>query len=95
MYAIYMVTFTINIPQMCAYIPYMDPMGYERLVLNPAIIRAIIVDKKSPYPSFSERNLLRSPISALAKPEGIQSLTKSWNAGLGKAGLHLAIFHGI
>ena len=25
---IYMVTFTINIPQMLAYIPYMDPMGY-------------------------------------------------------------------
>ena len=30
MYAIYgyMVTFTINIPPMLAYIPYMDPMGY-------------------------------------------------------------------
>ena len=27
MYAIYMVTFTINIPQMLAHIPYMDPMG--------------------------------------------------------------------
>ena len=25
---IYMVTFTINIPPMLAYIPYMDPMGY-------------------------------------------------------------------
>ena len=24
-----MVTFTINIPQMLAYIPYMDPMGYK------------------------------------------------------------------
>jgi hypothetical protein len=24
----YMVTFTINIPQMLAYIPYMDPMGH-------------------------------------------------------------------
>ena len=24
---LYMVTFTINIPQMFAYIPYMDPMG--------------------------------------------------------------------
>ena len=23
----YMVTFTINIPQMLAYIPYMDPVG--------------------------------------------------------------------
>ena len=26
---IYMVTFTMNIPQMLAYIPYMDPMGYD------------------------------------------------------------------
>jgi hypothetical protein len=26
---LYMVTFTINIPQMLAYIPYMDPMGYN------------------------------------------------------------------
>jgi hypothetical protein len=25
-----MVTFTINIPQMLAYIPYMDPMGYGK-----------------------------------------------------------------
>ena len=24
---VYMVTFTINTPQMLAYIPYMDPMG--------------------------------------------------------------------
>ena len=26
---LYMVTFTINIPPMLAYIPYMDPMGME------------------------------------------------------------------
>ena len=26
---LYMVTFTINIPLMLAYIPYMDPMGYD------------------------------------------------------------------
>ena len=26
---LYMVTFTINIPTMLAYIPYMDPMGKE------------------------------------------------------------------
>ena len=29
MYA--MMTFTINIPQMLAYIPYMDPMGYANI----------------------------------------------------------------
>ena len=27
MVLLYMVTFTINIPPMLAYIPYMDPMG--------------------------------------------------------------------
>ena len=26
---LYMATFTINIPHMLAYIPYMDPMGYQ------------------------------------------------------------------
>ena len=30
----YMVTFTINIPQMLAYIPYMDPMG-NRIIKSP------------------------------------------------------------
>ena len=30
----YMVTFTINIPPMLAYIPYMDPMGYEIITLK-------------------------------------------------------------
>jgi hypothetical protein len=28
---LYMVTFTINIPPMLAYIPYMDPMGYNAI----------------------------------------------------------------
>ena len=31
---LYMVTFTINTPQMLAYIPYMDPMGYEMGVIK-------------------------------------------------------------
>ena len=26
---LYMVTFAINVPQMLAYIPYMDAMGYD------------------------------------------------------------------
>ena len=30
MVLLYMGTFTINIPPMLAYIPYMDPMGYGR-----------------------------------------------------------------
>ena len=31
---LYMVAFTINIPQMSAYIPYMDPMGYGHVFLS-------------------------------------------------------------
>ena len=31
---LYMVTFTINIPPMLAYIPYMDPMGIYVLFLH-------------------------------------------------------------
>ena len=31
---LYMVTFTINIPQMLAYIPYMDPVGYAGCLLG-------------------------------------------------------------
>jgi len=29
---LYMVTFTINIPQMLAYIPYVDPMGLVNII---------------------------------------------------------------
>ena len=33
----YMVTFTINIPQMLAYIPYMDPMGFKWFKWSPDV----------------------------------------------------------
>jgi hypothetical protein len=32
---LYMVTFTINIPQMLAYIPYIDPMGEGKHTASP------------------------------------------------------------
>ena len=37
----YMVTFTINIPQMLAYIPYMDPIGHDisRCLVHIPVIR--------------------------------------------------------
>jgi hypothetical protein len=41
-----MVTFTINIPQMLAYIPYMDPMGkvlYGIITLRSWDLPAIIM----------------------------------------------------
>jgi hypothetical protein len=34
MVLLYMVRFTINIPPMLAYIPYMDPMGYGDCNIN-------------------------------------------------------------
>jgi hypothetical protein len=47
---LYMVTFTINIPQMLAYIPYMDPMGnkYPGSIINhhKSIIYIYICDDK-------------------------------------------------
>ena len=39
----YMVTFTINIPPMLAYIPYMDPMGYRKFDLFPGFFAADLV----------------------------------------------------
>ena len=37
---LYTVTFTINIPQMLAYIPYMDPMGYVNYIPDVCIFDA-------------------------------------------------------
>jgi hypothetical protein len=39
---LYMVTFTINIPQMLAYIPYMDPMGYLSFITILAYFRVCL-----------------------------------------------------
>ena len=35
---LYMVTCTIHIPQMLAYIPYMDPMGNVYGLMNPFLM---------------------------------------------------------
>ena len=43
---LYMVTFTINIPQMLAYIPYMDPMG---IVLNNGPQPDLLAPSPSPF----------------------------------------------
>ena len=37
---LYMVTFTINIPQMFAYIPYMDPMGIDDFLMSRPVVAA-------------------------------------------------------
>ena len=45
---LYMVTFTINIPPMLAYIPYMDPMGLDMLMVidDPFTTFMIRIDGK-------------------------------------------------
>ena len=35
---VYMLTFTINIPQMLAYIPYIDPMGNGSKQVTPSAV---------------------------------------------------------
>ena len=42
-YMPYMVTFTINLPQMLAYIPYMDPLGMESGFCSPLLAGILLV----------------------------------------------------
>ena len=53
---VYMLTFTINIPQMLAYIPYMDPMGHDHTKM----------DEEKPY-GFT-RNSTYSRVAAWPNP---------------------------
>ena len=68
---LYMVTFTINIPPMLAYIPYMDPMGHE-------ILRTFLIQSWGGYVGpevryrasyrmgqLASEGLLREPIGTL------------------------------
>ena len=56
---LYMVTFTINIPQMLAYIPYMDPMGYRLLstrimnIVDPIFHGYPKAPRRTPHPRRS------------------------------------------
>ena len=63
---VYMVTFTINISPMLAYIPYMDPMGYI-ITLNPWL-PLNSVGKLREYPTF------RSGLSLLTQRNDSRSV---------------------
>ena len=53
---LYMVTFTINIPPMLAYIPCMDPMGHESIKTRSADVSDEITRLSGcPSPVFSWR----------------------------------------
>jgi hypothetical protein len=59
---VYMLTFTINIPQMLAYIPYMDPMGYYYyiyLIIYICIIQYGVLNLRGMvlYHNFTDTNL--------------------------------------
>ena len=82
MYAIYMVTFTINIPQMLAYIPYMDPMGIGNILWwNPRAQRYLLgrcewgpPTSGSPMPTFRQPLV---PKKAHETPDGMGGFLKS------------------
>jgi len=54
---LYTVTFTINIPQMLAYIPYMDPMGYGNYIPDVCIFDANMA-WNIVHKSLARRNIL-------------------------------------
>ena len=67
---LYMVTFTINISQMLAYIPYMDPMGKE--LINSCCISVYFLPKK-----------LHCPAHVPGKVSRVEGEAKAMEAELG------------
>ena len=47
LYNLYMITFTINIPRMLAYVPYMDPMGYINISIHMEPPRHFLVENET------------------------------------------------
>ena len=58
---VYMLTFTINIPPMLAYIPYMDPMGYDILCikLSAGLIPCSAPNRSAPAAGLAASRPLR------------------------------------
>ena len=83
---LYMATFTINIPQMLAYIPYMDPMGMNTLntsglaqkhrrnlaTWDPTIasLRSVSATR-APFSPWSLLEVWKSPAEGFAADHGI------------------------
>ena len=61
---LYMVTFTINIPPMLAYIAYMDPMGICEYMDQTILMKAFF-DPVRPEDRRSELSFAKSPDTAL------------------------------
>ena len=102
MYALsmlYMVTFTINIPPMLAYIPYMDPMGNkesEKLTSNDSNINDIIQGRIviNEYKRHLYNNDSSAKVLALVNmsTDGTDHIT--WNKRSSYSGfLHVATEH--
>jgi len=60
-----MVTFTINIPQMSAYIPYMDPMG--RVSISTQMTSDVFVLAMCPGAPIYQRRVLDSHVLSCEK----------------------------
>ena len=62
---LYMVTFTINLPPMLAYIPFMDPMGIYYIYIHPST--------DLPRPKAPRRVQVPQEVTSLPKPRSSSS----------------------
>ena len=65
---LYMVTFTINVPPMLAYIPYMDPMGIYTHNLEKFSPKKQGVYHSPPSPRSTAPQRPQSPVQAPERP---------------------------
>ena len=72
---VYMVTFTINIPPMLVYIPYMDPMGYIERFTNFYRCGTFFEPKPGPR-FFAASHRCRS--NSFSCPSTVSSLRHGW-----------------
>ena len=83
---LYMVTFTINIPQMLAYIPYMDPMGMDFHWFSPVLSLHLSHYLLFPY-FFHDFPIEKTPFSIIfpftlrTSTRGLETKTKGETHG--------------
>ena len=83
---LYMVTFTINIPPMLAYIPYMDPMGYISYIMS-IYVALFRPDPGRPNQWVSRASRKSSAAWPIAWPAApAPCWTGSWAGGVSRRG---------
>ena len=88
---LYMVTFTINIPPMLAYIPYMDPMGTSNLPYFTYLYVFFFADSCHLYPFVSIAFHCLNPFHLIScQSQWTGMLRRLGRSGI--RGLHLRLF---